>query len=68
MTLSVAQTIYRSMRGLTNNKLEETWREVVVVYFNVLSRQLPGGTEENHGNLCQDSQSPGRDLNPVRPA
>jgi len=24
---------------------------------------LPGGTEENHKNLSEDSRSPGRDLN-----
>jgi hypothetical protein len=29
--------------------------------FKVLSRHLPGGTE-NYGN-CQDSQSPGQDFN-----
>jgi hypothetical protein len=28
-------------------------------YFKVLSRHLPGGTEENHQNLDQDSRSPG---------
>jgi hypothetical protein len=28
---------------------------------------IPGGTEENHENLSQNSQSPGRDLNPGPP-
>jgi hypothetical protein len=28
---------------------------------------LPGGTEENHENLSQDSRSPGRDLNQEHP-
>jgi hypothetical protein len=27
--------------------------------FKVLSRDSPGGTEENHGNLNQNSRSPG---------
>jgi hypothetical protein len=27
--------------------------------FKVLSRELPGGTEENHDNLNQDSRPPG---------
>jgi hypothetical protein len=26
---------------------------------------LSGDTEENHGNINQESRSPGRDLNPV---
>jgi hypothetical protein len=28
--------------------LEETWQEVVVVYFNILSRHLTAGTEKTH--------------------
>jgi hypothetical protein len=35
--------------------------------FKVLSRHPPGGTEENHENLSQDSWSPDRDLNPGPP-
>jgi hypothetical protein len=31
--------------------------------FNELSQHFPGGTEENHENLCQDSRSLTRDLN-----
>jgi hypothetical protein len=31
--------------------------------FKVLFRHLPGRAEKHHGNLIQDSQSPGRDLN-----
>jgi hypothetical protein len=34
-----------------------------VVAFEELSRQLPGGTEENNKNLSQDSRFPGQDLN-----
>jgi hypothetical protein len=33
--------------------------------FEVLSRHLPGRTEENHENLSQDSLSPGRDSGTV---
>jgi hypothetical protein len=35
--------------------------------FKELSRNSPGRTEESHINSSQDSQSPGRDLNPGRP-
>jgi hypothetical protein len=35
--------------------------------FKVLSRNLPGGTEEKHENLSQDSWPPSRDLNPGPP-
>jgi hypothetical protein len=31
--------------------------------FQVLSWNLPGGTEEDHGNLSRDSQCPGQDSN-----
>jgi hypothetical protein len=30
-----------------------------VAYFKLLFRKSPGGTEENHENLNQDSRSPG---------
>jgi hypothetical protein len=33
-----------------NNELERMWKEAVMVYFEALSRHLPGGTEENHEN------------------
>jgi hypothetical protein len=42
-------------------------KEAVVAWFKVLSRHLPGRTEENHKNLSQDSWFPGRDLNPGPP-
>jgi hypothetical protein len=35
--------------------------------FEVLSWNLPRGTEENYKNLSQESQSPGRDTNPGPP-
>jgi hypothetical protein len=33
-----------------NDGLERMWKEAVVAYFKVLSRHLPGGTEESHEN------------------
>jgi hypothetical protein len=33
-----------------NNELERIWKEVVMVYFSILSLHLPGGVEENHEN------------------
>jgi hypothetical protein len=35
-----------------------------VAHFKVLSRNSPGGTDENHERLSQDSWSPGTDSNP----
>lgn len=46
-----------------SNKLEKMWEEVVVA----LSRNLPGGIEENHENIILDKPVPGRDLNPWHP-
>jgi hypothetical protein len=37
-------------RIVVNNELERTWMEAVMAYFKVLSRYLPGGTEENYKN------------------
>jgi hypothetical protein len=34
------------------------WEEEVAAYFKLLSQYLPGGSEGNHKNLSQDSQSP----------
>jgi hypothetical protein len=31
-----------------NDELERMWKEAVVALFKVLSRHLPGGSEENH--------------------
>jgi hypothetical protein len=39
------------MGGLMNDELEEPWKETVTVKFQILSRYLPGGTEEIHENL-----------------
>jgi hypothetical protein len=34
---------------LVNNEWERIWKEGIVVSFKVLSRHLPGGTEEKQG-------------------
>jgi hypothetical protein len=46
-----------------NDELERICKEAVVSIFEVLSRNFPGWTEENHKNLIQGS----RDLNPEPP-
>jgi hypothetical protein len=45
------------------------WKEVVVAQFKVglLSRHLPGETEEMYGILSPDSRSPDQDLRPWHP-
>jgi hypothetical protein len=43
--------------------LEESRRSLI----EVLSRYLPGGTEENREKLCQDSRCPDRDSNRALP-
>jgi hypothetical protein len=35
--------------------------------FKVLSRHLPGGTEDNYEDVIQDNRSPGHGLNPGPP-
>jgi hypothetical protein len=42
-------------------------KKVVVAYFKVLSRKLPGDAERNDKKLSQDILPPGRDLNPGPP-
>jgi hypothetical protein len=34
-----------------NNEFETIWKEIAMACFNVLSNNLPGGTDKNHGNL-----------------
>lgn len=36
---------------MLNNKLEGIRKEAAIVSFKVLSRPVPGGTEENHEGL-----------------
>jgi hypothetical protein len=43
-----------------NNASEETWKKVVMAYFNVLSQHSPGGTNEKRviaqdGLCCRHS-------------
>jgi hypothetical protein len=41
---------------INDNELGRIWREAVMASFKVLSRNLPGGTEEDHGNFSQDNK------------
>jgi hypothetical protein len=50
-----------------NAELERMSKEAAMFLFKVISRYLPGGTDEKHEYPSQDSQSPGRDLNPESP-
>jgi hypothetical protein len=34
--------------GLGNDEIERMWKEVVVTYYKILSRNLHGGAGENH--------------------
>jgi hypothetical protein len=48
-----------------SNELEKMWKEAVVAEFEVLTRHLPGGTEEKHEkNASGDSRSPVICFNP----
>jgi hypothetical protein len=39
---------------IVNNKFERIWKEAVVAYFKVKSRNFSGGTQENHDKTSQD--------------
>jgi hypothetical protein len=41
--------------------LESILKKVVMVLFEALPWKFPGGTEENHKNISQDSQYPVQD-------
>lgn len=52
MMLSVIQDFIASNEWLVvDTELERMWKEVVVAYLKVLSRNLLAETEENHKNL-----------------
>jgi hypothetical protein len=57
-TRSLASSIHLPSRQLKEHSY------AVVTECEVLFWHLPRRAEENHKNLSQDSQSPGRDLNP----
>jgi hypothetical protein len=42
--------------GLGNDDTETMWKEVVVIYYKILSRSLDGGAGENHKEICQESR------------
>jgi hypothetical protein len=47
--LSVTDIVALNKRLMVNNELERLWKEVVVVCCKVLSQNLRGVTEDNHG-------------------
>jgi hypothetical protein len=49
-----------------NDELERIWKIALVVYFKVISRHSPGGTEDNHENN-QIIQCAVRDSNRLSP-
>jgi hypothetical protein len=51
------------MKGWQVNDELEKKVQAAVAWFKILSRHLPGGTEENHTHSYSDSRSPGLDLN-----
>jgi hypothetical protein len=52
------------MKGWQMNvEVERVWKEAAIAIVKVLSRHLPGDTDENHENSSQDSRSLGRDMN-----
>jgi hypothetical protein len=38
-----------------NNKFKRVWKKEIVAYFEILSQNLPGGTDENDENISQGS-------------
>jgi hypothetical protein len=48
---------------ITNGAYVRIWKEELVAYFKVSSKELPTGTEKNYRNLSQCSQHPNKDLN-----
>lgn len=55
------------MEWSVNNTLDRMWKKAALAEFNLLPSHVPGGNEEKHEHFCQDSQSPGRDMNPGPP-
>jgi hypothetical protein len=49
------------------NELEKVWNEVVVTYFEVLSRHLHDRAEEDYGNVNHEIRCPGPDSNRAPP-
>jgi hypothetical protein len=50
-----------------NDELERIVKRRSSHMFKVLAGHSTGGTEESQETISQDSQSPGRDLNPEAP-
>jgi hypothetical protein len=54
------------IRLLINNEMENTGKEVVVANFKATSHHFPGGTDENHEEISQDSSCSSRFKRSVR--
>jgi hypothetical protein len=52
VVVSKSNRVASTVGWLVNNELERIWKEPVVAYFDVVSRNLPGGTREN----CENSR------------
>jgi hypothetical protein len=46
---------------------ERIWKETFVTYFTVLFQRLPGESEENYNNPCEDCRPPGWESKLVPP-
>jgi hypothetical protein len=57
----------RIFETLPNNEFEIMWQELVVAYLEIISRKVPGGTEEYHQNI-QDSLCPPAEIRICFPA
>jgi hypothetical protein len=66
--LAVAQTIHNKVvRRSMNNELENMWKEAVMAWLEVLFRNLPGWSKENHDNLSDKRVGPGQDSSHTPP-
>lgn len=63
---SLTQTMsWQTTGSLMNNKLEKMWKETVLAFSRVLSRNLSGGNEGNHEKFQSGYSVSGRDSNRV---
>jgi CRISPR/Cas system-associated protein endoribonuclease Cas2 len=53
--------VYHHMKKKWMMNTETIWKETVIGLIEALSQHLPGGTKENHENLCQDNNCSSRD-------
>jgi hypothetical protein len=49
------RVLYSGYKWITvNDELKGMWKKAVMVYIDVISQNLPRGTQENIGNFSQD--------------